>query len=117
MTLEHEHILGEPDNRHPAASRYVNGTNDLHVLLRNIVCTDSPIGVPPIARPQASLKEREKNFESVAVITEEVRTHIKEYVDESGDVFHEPGTCNWIPCVRFISNRYLSSPIATARPL
>lgn len=57
MTLEHEHILGELDNRHPAASRYVDSTDDLHVLLRNIVYTDSPIGVPHIALPQALIKE------------------------------------------------------------
>jgi hypothetical protein len=62
MTLEHEHILGELDNRHPAASSYVDGTNDLHVLLRNTVYTDSPIWVPRIALPQAQLKEREKKL-------------------------------------------------------
>jgi hypothetical protein len=117
MTLEQEHIFGELDNRHPAASRYLDGTNDLHVSLRNIVYTDSPIGVPHIALPQALLKEKEKNFESVAVITEEVRTHIKESVDGSGNVFHESGMRDWSPCVRFVSSRYLSFPIVTARPL
>lgn len=115
MTLEHEHILGELDNRHPAASRYVDGTNDLHVSLRNILCTDSPIRITHIALPQVLLKE--KNFESVGVMTEEVRTHIKESVDGSGDMFHESGKCDWVPCVRLISSRYLSFPMATTRPL
>jgi len=76
MTLEHEHILSELDNGHPATSRNVDGTDDLHVSLRNLVCTDSPIGVPPIALPQAK---------------------IKEFVDGSGDVFHKSGKCDSVP--------------------
>jgi len=51
----------------------MDGTNNLHVSLRNIVYTDSPIGVATIAVPQALLKEKETNFESVAAMTEEVR--------------------------------------------
>jgi hypothetical protein len=51
----------------------MDGTNNLDVSLRNIVYTDSPIGVATIAVPQALLKEKEKNFESVGVMMEEVR--------------------------------------------
>ena len=50
----------------------MDGTDDLQVPLRNIIYTDSPIGVAPIALPHTLLNEEEKNFESVAVITEEM---------------------------------------------
>ncbi len=51
----------------------MDGTNNLHVALHNIVYTDSPIGVAHVTLPNALLKEKEKNLQSVAVITEEVR--------------------------------------------
>jgi hypothetical protein len=66
-----EHIFRELDDGHPAASRHMDGTDDLHVSLRNIMYTDPPISVAPITLPHTQLKEG-KNFESVAVITEEV---------------------------------------------
>jgi len=47
-----EHILRELNDRHPGASRHMDGTDDLHVSLRNIVYTNSPIGVAPITLSQ-----------------------------------------------------------------
>lgn len=47
-----EHILRELNNGHPATCRNMDGTDNLHVSLRNAVCTDSPIDVPPITVPQ-----------------------------------------------------------------
>jgi hypothetical protein len=47
-----EHMLRKLNNGHPATSRHMNGTDDLHVSLRNTVYTDSPIDVPPITVPQ-----------------------------------------------------------------
>ena len=65
-----EHILRELYDGHPTASRHMNGTDDLHVSLRYIVYTDSPMGVAPITLPHAQLKV--DNLESVTVLTEEV---------------------------------------------
>jgi len=49
MTLQH--ILCELYYGHPASSRHVDGTDDLHVSWRNIVYTDSPIGFTSITLP------------------------------------------------------------------
>jgi hypothetical protein len=43
-----QHILRELYYGHPASSRHVDGTDDLHVSWRNIVYTDSPIGITSI---------------------------------------------------------------------
>jgi hypothetical protein len=50
MTMEH--ILRELNDGHPAPSRNMDGTDDLHVSLRNIVYTDSPIRIAPITLPR-----------------------------------------------------------------
>jgi len=47
-----EHILRELNHGHPAASRHMDGTDDLHVSLHDIVYTDSPIRVAPITFSQ-----------------------------------------------------------------
>ena len=46
-----EHILRELYDGHPTPSRHMDGTDDLHVSLRDIVYTDSPIRVTPITLP------------------------------------------------------------------
>jgi hypothetical protein len=66
-----KNIPGELDDRHPATSRYMHRTNNLHVALHNIVYTDSPIGVTRIAVSYASLNWKGKSPESVTVITGE----------------------------------------------
>jgi hypothetical protein len=47
-----KHILRKLNNGHPAACRHMDGTDNLHVSLRNTVYTDSPIGVAPITLRQ-----------------------------------------------------------------
>ena len=49
MALKHR--LRELNDGHPAASRYMDSTDDLHMPLRNIAYTDSPIGVALITLP------------------------------------------------------------------
>ena len=52
------HVCGELDDWHPAIGRGVNSTNDLDMLLRDIVGSYYPPGIGPNAMLHVLLKDK-----------------------------------------------------------